>query len=135
MGNDRYLLFSMDKKFYLCKESFIEKIISVNKDYLYLAPFGPLWIRYLINYNGMIVPVVKEHEEILCEKMYNVVILKKVFNFVGFLIDFIDRFVNISDEMLDKAIYTPVFMAKSAIIYDGRECYLLDIDALIEGRE
>lgn len=135
MESVRFLLFSMGERLYLCKESLIERIVAVNKNDLYLAPFGPDWIRYMIVYEGMMIPIVKEHEEILCEKMYNVVILKKVFNFVGFLVDFVGKFVNISDDVLEKAIYTPVFMAKKALMYDDRECYLLDIDALIEGRE
>ncbi len=135
VGKMRYLLFTMGKKVYLCKESLIERIVSVKKEELYSAPFGPQWLRYLMAYDGMIVPVIKEHEEILYEKMYNIVILKKVFNFVGFFIDFIEKFVDIDEDTISKAILTPVFMARKAIIFDDRECYLLDIDALLEGRE
>jgi len=135
MEKAKFLLFYMAGRFYLCREQLIDRIISLSKNDLYIAPIQSSWIRYLILYDGMIVPVVKEHGEILCEKMYNVVILKKVFNFVGFFVDFIERFVEIEKEVIEKAIYAPVFMAKKVIMYDDKECYLLDIEALVEGRE
>ncbi|MCX7770483.1 MAG: chemotaxis protein CheW [Proteobacteria bacterium] len=131
----KFLLFSLGGRFYLCRESLIERIIAIESANMYFAPFGPDWLRYFISYNGMVLPIIKEHEEILCEKMYNVIILKKVFNFVGFLVDYIYKFVNISDDVIEKALNTPVFMAKKAIIYDEKECFLLDIEALLEGRE
>lgn len=135
IGDMRFLLLTMGEKLYLCRESLIERIVSVKKEDLYSAPFGPPWLKYLMVYDGMVIPIIKEHEEILCEKMYNIVILKKVFNFVGFFIDFIEKFVDIDEDVISKAIFTPVFMAQKAIICDDRECYLLDIDALLEGRE
>lgn len=135
IGDMRFLLFTMGEKLYLCRESLIERIVSVKKEDLYSAPIGPPWLKYLMVYDGMVIPIIKEHEEILCEKMYNIVILKKVFNFVGFFIDFIEKFVDIDEDVISKAIFTPVFMAQKAIIFDDRECYLLDIDALLEGRE
>lgn len=133
MNDIRFLKFSLNNKTYLCSEDMIERIVCVSGDKLFLSPFGPEWLKFLIPFENIIVPVIKEHGEIILEKMYNIVIMKKFFNFIGLIVDNIFGFVKADKNLIDSAISAPEFLAKKVLYYNEKECFLLDIDALFLG--
>ncbi len=131
----RFLEVVINEKTYLCEENILEKVVALEIKDLYDAPFGPDWLRYLYPYEGVIIPVIKEHGEILIQKMYNILIIRKLLNFAGVLVDKVKGFTMLEKEMVEGALPTPVFLAKKAFSFNDKECFLLDIDALFEGKE
>jgi len=131
----RFLEVVIDEKTYLCEESILEKVVSLEIKDLYDAPFGPDWLRYLYPYEGVIIPVIKEHREILVQKMYNILIIRKFLNFAGIIVDRVKGFTIFAKEIIEGAIPAPVFFAKKGFSNNDKEYFLLDIDAFFEGKE
>jgi chemotaxis signal transduction protein len=131
----RFLEVVINERTYLCEENILEKVVALEIKDLYNSPFGPDWLRYLYPYEGVIIPVIKEHREILTQKMYNILIVRKMLNFVGIIVDRVKGFTMLGREMVESALPAPVFLAKKALNIDDKEYFLLDIDALFEGKE
>lgn len=134
MAELRFLKFLMNGKLYFCPENAIERVISVEGTHFFDSPFGPHTLKCLFQYNNMVLPLFAEREINFLEKVYNILIIKKIINLAGLVVEETKNFVVLDETIFDNAIATPSFLSKKAIMHEGKETFFLDIDALFNGQ-
>lgn len=133
----RYLLFKRNDRFYLCPEENVQKVMTFKSEELYSSPYGPEYLTHLVIYEKEFIPLldISEAEKKSEQKSVLTVIIKKLLFFIAIAIDEVGKFVEIESEIVNSALEVPQKFTKKALDYNGRQCYLLDIDALFSGKE
>ncbi|GAB4434011.1 MAG: hypothetical protein OHK0040_04900 [bacterium] len=133
----RYLLFRISDKFYLCPEEKVQKVLPFSYEELHKSPYGPEHLTHLLLYDNEFIPLlnIEEAKKKYEQKTILTVIIKKMLFYVAIAIDEVVKFIEIESDKIDSALEVPQRFTKKALDYNGRECYLLDIDALFSGEE
>lgn len=132
----RFLLSQCGDNCYLIAEEDIEKVLSVPAKDIFESPYGPSYLKGLAYFDKEFIPFITlgEEKEWQKEGEFLAVVIKHLISYIAVKVDKIFGFVEFEMDFVEGGLAVDKPFVKKALDYNGRECYLLDSEALFNVR-
>ncbi len=133
MPDGTYLRAKIEDKIYLFDEKIVSKVVLADTLRIFPSPFGQN-LHYLFIYENNLVPLFSLNKATI-KKDSIVLILIRLLDTAGILIDNFIDFVKINDMDLDNSVIVNEKFSQRAIKITDKDCYFFDEIALFKGEE
>ncbi|MCX7990987.1 MAG: hypothetical protein N2999_02980 [Proteobacteria bacterium] len=128
-----FLRVNIGEKIYLFDEKIIAKVTAPDSLEIFSSPYGKN-LPYVAVYNKTLIPLFSVNAD-LSLKDRIVLIVIKILDLAGVIIDNFIDFIKINEEDLKNAIVVDDCYAKRALKIGEKDCYFFDEMSLFSGEE